>query len=141
MPGHILGSAIAVLDIEDEDEANERLVWYLVAISAVPTGPFSTIRLSLTRLMCCSLRARMGTGSTLTRLKRVSVWNNVVNETCRRGGKLIVPAFAVGRTQELVYRLHQLVEAGDISAKLPVFVDSPLAIDATGYLPLAPRSI
>jgi metallo-beta-lactamase family protein len=50
-----------------------------------------------------------------------------------------VPAFAVGRTQELVYRLHQLVEAGEVSVKLPVFVDSPLAIDATGIYRLHPE--
>ena len=36
---------------------------------------------------------------------------SIVNQTYRRGGKVIVPAFAVGRTQELVYRLHQLMEA------------------------------
>lgn len=46
------------------------------------------------------------------------------------GGKLLVPAFAVGRTQELVYRLNQLWEAGDLSP-VDVFVDSPLAIDVT----------
>lgn len=64
----------------------------------------------------------------------------IVNETCQRGGKLIVPAFAVGRTQELVYRLHQLVENRDISPNLPVYVDSPLAIDATGIYRLHPEA-
>jgi metallo-beta-lactamase family protein len=65
---------------------------------------------------------------------------NVVNETCNRGGKLIVPSFAVGRTQELVYGLHKLVRDRDISPKLPVFVDSPLAIDATGIYRLHPEA-
>ena len=64
----------------------------------------------------------------------------IVNETCKRGGKLIVPAFAVGRTQELVYRLHQLVETRDMSPQLPVYVDSPLAIDATGIYRLHPEA-
>ena len=64
----------------------------------------------------------------------------IVNETCKRGGKLIVPAFAVGRTQELVYRLHQLVESRDISPQLPIYVDSPLAIDATGIYRLHPEA-
>jgi metallo-beta-lactamase family protein len=62
----------------------------------------------------------------------------VVNETYRRGGKLIVPAFAVGRTQELVYTLHQLQENRDIPADLPIYVDSPLAIDATSIYRLHP---
>ncbi|NIP22711.1 MAG: MBL fold metallo-hydrolase, partial [Phycisphaerae bacterium] len=61
------------------------------------------------------------------------------NETYKRNGKVIVPAFAVGRTQELVYHLHQLVESGDISSKLPVYVDSPMAIDATGIYRLHPE--
>lgn len=55
---------------------------------------------------------------------------NVVNRTCRRGGKLIVPAFAVGRVQQLALMLHQLSEEGEIPS-IPIFVDSPLAVEAT----------
>jgi metallo-beta-lactamase family protein len=62
----------------------------------------------------------------------------VVLETVGRGGKVIIPAFAVGRTQELVYDLHQLIFAGEIP-ELPVFVDSPLAIDATSVFRLHPE--
>jgi len=54
----------------------------------------------------------------------------VVNRTCRRGGKIIVPAFAVGRTQQLVILLHELVKQQRIPS-IPVFVDSPLAVEAT----------
>ena len=54
----------------------------------------------------------------------------IVNRTAARGGKLIVPAFAVGRTQQLVLLLHQLAESRRI-ADIPVFVDSPLAVDVT----------
>jgi metallo-beta-lactamase family protein len=54
----------------------------------------------------------------------------IVVETYRRGGKVIVPAFAVGRTQQLVYTLHQLANRGDIP-RLPIFVDSPLAVNTT----------
>ncbi len=55
---------------------------------------------------------------------------DVVNRTFGRGGKVIVPAFAVGRTQQLIILLHELVKAGKIPSA-PVFVDSPLAIEAT----------
>jgi metallo-beta-lactamase family protein len=58
--------------------------------------------------------------------------------TTRRGGKVIIPAFAVGRTQELVYDLHQLITNGEIP-EVPVFVDSPLAIDATSIFRLHPE--
>jgi metallo-beta-lactamase family protein len=55
---------------------------------------------------------------------------DIINRTCHRGGKIIVPAFAVGRTQQLVVLLHELVNAQRIPS-IPVFVDSPLAIEAT----------
>jgi metallo-beta-lactamase family protein len=55
---------------------------------------------------------------------------DVINRTCNRGGRIIVPAFAVGRTQQLVLLLHQLIEAKAIG-NLPVFVDSPLAVNTT----------
>ena len=54
----------------------------------------------------------------------------VVGETVRRGGVLIIPAFAVGRTQDIVYHLHELFEAHQIPS-VPVYVDSPLAINVT----------
>ena len=54
----------------------------------------------------------------------------IVNRTYRRGGKMIVPAFAVGRTQQLVLMLHELTNAKAIPP-FPIFVDSPLAIEVT----------
>ncbi len=53
-----------------------------------------------------------------------------VRRTTERGGKLIIPAFAVGRTQTVVYFLHRLMSAGRLP-ELPVFVDSPMAVRAT----------
>ena len=54
----------------------------------------------------------------------------VINESVKRGGSLVIPAFAVGRTQELLFCIRQLEEQGKIPS-LPVFVDSPMAIDTT----------
>ena len=54
----------------------------------------------------------------------------IVNRTYQRGGKIIVPAFAVGRTQQLVLLLHQLINAKKIPS-FPIFVDSPLAVNVT----------
>jgi metallo-beta-lactamase family protein len=54
----------------------------------------------------------------------------VVGETAARGGKVVIPAFAVGRTQELVFRLDELTNEGRLPP-IPVFVDSPLAVDVT----------
>ncbi|HTW67258.1 MAG TPA: MBL fold metallo-hydrolase [Bryobacteraceae bacterium] len=55
---------------------------------------------------------------------------DIVNRTYQRGGKMIVPAFAVGRTQQLVLLLHELIEAKKIPS-FPIFVDSPLAVNVT----------
>jgi metallo-beta-lactamase family protein len=54
----------------------------------------------------------------------------VVRQTAARHGKLVIPAFAVGRTQTIIYFLHQLKGAGRLP-DVPVFVDSPLAVRAT----------
>ncbi len=63
---------------------------------------------------------------------------DVVNAAARRRGRVIIPAFAVGRTQELVYGLNQLDADGDIP-ELPVFVDSPLAVNATDVFRMHPE--
>jgi metallo-beta-lactamase family protein len=54
----------------------------------------------------------------------------VVKETFQRGGVLLIPAFAVGRTQLLLYYFHQLMEA-DVIPDVPVYIDSPMATSAT----------
>jgi metallo-beta-lactamase family protein len=60
----------------------------------------------------------------------VTKLENVVKRTAARGGRIIVPAFAVGRTQQLVLLLHQLANEKRIP-NIPIFVDSPLAINVT----------
>jgi metallo-beta-lactamase family protein len=57
-------------------------------------------------------------------------FRTVVKRTSERGGKVIIPAFAVGRTQELVYWLNEMMQNGDVKP-MPVFVDSPLAVNAS----------
>jgi len=53
-----------------------------------------------------------------------------IQRACERKGKIIIPAFSVGRTQEVIYVLHQLSDEGKID-NLPVFVDSPLSVNVT----------
>lgn len=57
----------------------------------------------------------------------------IVRETAARGGTVVVPAFAVGRTQSILYHLYLLKKQGRIP-DIPVFVDSPMAIKATSLL-------
>ena len=63
----------------------------------------------------------------------------VVNETCvRKGGKLIIPSFSVGRTQEIVYSLNNLFNDRRLP-KVDIYVDSPLAMNATNVFRLHPE--
>lgn len=55
----------------------------------------------------------------------------VVTETVERNGAIIIPAFAVGRTQTLIYYLHKMMKEGTIP-QLPIYIDSPMAINVTG---------
>ena len=55
----------------------------------------------------------------------------VINESVERGGMLVIPAFAVGRTQEILFAIRELEEQAKIPT-LPVYVDSPMAINTTG---------
>ncbi|MBN2521426.1 MAG: MBL fold metallo-hydrolase [Bacteroidales bacterium] len=64
---------------------------------------------------------------------------NVVNETCvDKGGKLIIPSFSVGRTQEIVYSLNNFYNERKLP-KIEIFVDSPLAINATDIFRVHPE--
>jgi metallo-beta-lactamase family protein len=62
----------------------------------------------------------------------------LVSETVARGGKVIIPAFSVGRTQQIVYTLNQVIDSGCL-AKVPIFVDSPLSVNATEVHRLHPE--
>lgn len=62
----------------------------------------------------------------------------VLLDAYRRGGKVIIPAFSVGRTQEIVYDLHRLTLAREIP-EIPVFVDSPLSVNVTEIFRLHPE--
>jgi metallo-beta-lactamase family protein len=63
----------------------------------------------------------------------------IVKQTSQRGGKTIIPAFAIERTQEVIYSLHRSIIAGKLDP-VPIFVDSPLAIDATDIFRMHPEN-
>jgi metallo-beta-lactamase family protein len=62
----------------------------------------------------------------------------IVEETADRGGKVIIPSFAVGRTQEVLARLNDLVESGRLPG-MPVYVDSPMATAVTRVFAMHPE--
>lgn len=64
-------------------------------------------------------------------------FGSILRDAIKRGGKILIPSFAVERTQQLLYVLHELFESGAIP-HLPVYVDSPLAVSATEIYRLHP---
>lgn len=63
---------------------------------------------------------------------------DTVKRTWSRGGKVIIPAFSVGRTQTIVYFIHESMVSGDLP-RYPVFVDSPLSVNATDVFRMHPE--
>ena len=63
---------------------------------------------------------------------------DVVKRTVQRGGKVLIPAFSLGRTQTIVFFLHQLIQSGQLEL-LPIYVDSPLSAEATEVFRLHPE--
>ncbi len=62
--------------------------------------------------------------------RRAELFRQILTQTLDRGGKVIIPSFAVGRTQEILYELNPLAENGLLDST-PVYVDSPMAVSAT----------
>ena len=128
--GHMLGSTIVVLDIEDREEKRDfRLVFSGdLGRKGIPIirDPETIDRADVLIMESTyGNRVHDDMGFETKRIEQIIV------DTYHRGGKVIIPAFAVGRTQQLVYMLHELRLKGDIP-KMPIFVDSPLAINVTG---------
>lgn len=133
--GHILGSALSALDIT-EDGRSARLLYtgdlgrrdlpILCDPQPVPDVDYLIIE---------STYGGRAHGTPQDAERQLA---RVVRETHARGGKVIIPAFSVGRTQEVVYALHRLTVAGDIP-KMPIYVDSPLSTNATEVFRLHPE--
>lgn len=126
--GHILGSASVTLDC-----ANSGVTTRLVFSGDIGRAGMPIIRdpVPPAGADVVIMESTYGNRDHPTMEDAKQELGRIVRETAARGGRLIIPAFAVGRTQELVYDLHQLAARREIPS-LPIFIDSPLATKATG---------
>ena len=133
--GHILGSA--TVDLRITEDGSRRLVFSgdigrrglpIVRDPEPPSGPIDNLIIEATY----ADRLHESFGDAEARL------GETVRRVAGRGGRLLIPAFAVGRAQELIYSLHQLYRAGQIP-EIPIVVDSPLAVDITTVFRLHPE--
>ncbi|MGJ8695034.1 MAG: MBL fold metallo-hydrolase RNA specificity domain-containing protein [Verrucomicrobiaceae bacterium] len=136
--GHILGSAQVVLDIEDEDDGGKKK--RLLFSGDVGRGDNDLLRdpvgcedvdFLLMESTYGGREHELGTNAD----EKVAV---ILRRALEKGGKVIIPSFAVERTQQLLFVLHQLFEEGKIP-NVPVYVDSPLAVNATEIFRLHPE--
>lgn len=133
--GHILGSAIVEMWVRD-GEAETKLVFsgdlgrYGEPLLADPTPIAETDYLLLESTYGDRIHAD---GQPALRLAEM------VTRAYKAGGCLLIPSFSVGRTQQLLHTLHTLEQAGQIPT-VPVYVDSPMAIDATAIFLAHPEA-
>jgi metallo-beta-lactamase family protein len=135
--GHMLGSASVILEV-DAAGARRRVVfsgdigrWGLPIIRdpKPPKGPADVLIVEST--YANKVHESVVEAQTLL--------VGYVNKVAKRGGKIFIPAFAIERAQELIYELHQVARDGAIP-KIPIYVDSPLAVNATDVFRLHPEA-
>lgn len=127
--GHLLGAASVILNINDDDGVTKKIAFtgdigrknYPVLVDPAPLP-------AVDYLVCESTYGgRLHSSDTSLDDKLIEV----INETCiKNPGRLIIPAFSIGRTQSLIFKLNQIFNKG-LLPPVEVFVDSPLANNAT----------
>jgi metallo-beta-lactamase family protein len=133
--GHILGSA--TVDLRVSEGGNHRLVFSgdigrsgmpIVRDPEPPVGPIDTLIVESTYADRRHEPFDDAESKLAAAVKRVA----------SRGGKVLIPAFALGRVQELIYSLHRLSREGQIP-ELPIYIDSPLGVDITTIFRMHPE--
>ncbi|MBP9718414.1 MBL fold metallo-hydrolase [Candidatus Gracilibacteria bacterium] len=127
--GHILGSSQIVLIIDDKDTGKQRIVVYTGDLGR-KNLPLLRDPVQIERADILLVESTYGNRFHKSILDVDKQLEEIVNRTCRRGGKIIIPAFALERTQEIVYYLNILFQEKRIP-EIPIFVDSPLAVNLT----------
>jgi len=135
--GHLLGSAQVMLDIDDRDTGRKSRLLFSGDVGRPnsdllnATAPSDGVDFLIMESTYGGRRHESGAGAS-DHICRI------INDSIERRGKVLIPAFAVERTQQLLFALHKLRETQCIPT-LPIFVDSPLAVSATEVFRLHPE--
>lgn len=126
--GHILGSASVTLKIKENGEIRH---FGFTGDIGRPDRPILRDPKPMPEVEYLICESTYGDKEHEDKPAQTEKFLNVIKKTCLENkGKLIIPAFSVGRTQEIVYLLDQM-ESNGLLPKIPVYVDSPLAVNAT----------
>lgn len=135
--GHMLGSSIIEVWVKKDDKETKTVFTGDLGNNDIPLlSPLTMIEDTDYLVMESTYGSRLHVKNE----QKAEIFLNVVSETLDNGGTVVIPSFAVGRTQEILYELNKLKEEKEdeefirkykILMKTPVYVDSPLAISAT----------
>ena len=135
--GHILGSAQVLLEIKDEDDGKTKRFLFSGDVGRgnndILNDPAHVKNVDF--LLMESTYGGREHELEASADNRIA---ETINQAAKRGGKIIIPCFAVERTQQILYVLNRLFEEGRIP-EIPVYVDSPLAVNATEIFRLHPE--
>ncbi len=133
--GHILGSAIVMLTIKEDDQITN------LAFSGDlgrPNLPILKDPENIPDVDYFICESTYGGKTHESATNSEDALTTVISKAINNKSKIIIPAFSVGRTQEIVYALHRIFENGK-AERIPVYVDSPLAVNATSVFRLHPE--
>src|SRR5208283_835577 len=125
--GHILGSSVIELSVTEKGHTTKLVFSGDLGQSGTPIVKDPAAIADADYVLVESTYGSRSHGSVSTREELLS---KEVKDTFKRGGMLMIPSFAVERTQEIIYYLHRMDHEGLLPAE-EVFLDSPLAIEAT----------
>lgn len=127
--GHILGSAIIRLRVQELEGGPERTIVFSgdLGRAGAPILKDPTV---VTRADYVCIESTYGGREHEPQVEAVRILAETVREVRRSAGVLLVPSFAIGRTQEIVWQLDRLIDSGDIPL-LPLYLDSPMASKAS----------
>jgi len=136
--GHMLGSSIIEIWIQEEGKTKKIVFTGDIGNNDLPLLDSPTMIETADYVV---MESTYGNRSHIRNDEKAKLFLNIVAETLEKGGNVVIPSFAVGRTQEILYEINKLKEIHkddeDFKKKYqklmeaPVFVDSPLAISAT----------
>jgi len=125
--GHILGSAQVILDVR---ENNRKFRWLFSGDVGRGADELLNDPGVVEKVDYLQIESTYGNRTHAVRTDADAVVGQLVGATIAQRGKVIIPAFSVGRTQQIVYVLHELTCAGKLP-RVPIFVDSPLSAKAS----------
>ena len=135
--GHMLGSAIIEICVKEDGKETKAVFTGDLGNNDIPLLSSPTMIDNCDYLV---MESTYGGRLHIRNDEKANLFLNIVSETLDKGGTVVIPSFAVGRTQEILYELNNLKDAQDSEEfkkkyatlmKAPVYVDSPLAISAT----------